>query len=78
MTQHESGSDPVSISREELRAHLRAQPTVSLWPLTGRALGLSRSLTYACARSGEIKVLRLGRRLRVPSSWLEALLFGEG
>jgi len=66
--------DPCSLSRAELIDYLHHHPTVSLWPFCGRALGLSRSLTYRCE---EIKVLRLGHRRLVASSWLERFLFGE-
>jgi hypothetical protein len=62
------------MQREELRAYLRCHPTVALWPTAGRALGASRSLTYQLASSGAIRVLRLGHRCRVPSSWLEKTL----
>ena len=63
--------DPSVLSREGLLAYLHAHPTVSLWPFCGRALGLSRSATYGCP---QIKVLRLGHRCRVASSWLEKTL----
>jgi hypothetical protein len=66
--------DPCSLSRAELIDYLHHHPTVSLWPFAGRALGLSRSLTYRCE---EIKILRLGHRRLVASSWLERFLFGE-
>jgi hypothetical protein len=65
------------MSREELRAFLRSSPTVTLWPFSGRSLNLSRSLTYRCGAQGDIKVLRLGHSLRVPSAWLESTLFGD-
>lgn len=65
--------DPLGLPREELVAFLRSRHTVSLWPFAGRALGLSRSATYACP---QIKVLRLGHRSRVSSAWLERTLFG--
>ena len=66
--------DPALLSREELRAYLRSVSTVSLWPFTGKALGLSRSLTYSC---GEIKWMRLGHLRKVSTAWLETKLFGE-
>jgi len=69
--------DPVGMSREDLRAYLRSTPTVTLWPFSGRALGLSRSLAYRCGADGDIKVLRLGHRCRVSSAWLEDVLFPE-
>ena len=37
-------------------------------------LGISRGLAYELARSGQIPVLRLGKRLLVPKVALERLL----
>ena len=65
--------DPREMAREALRDYLQHTHTVSLWPFTGRCLGLSRAATYGCP---QIKVLRLGRRCRVSAAWLENLLFG--
>lgn len=66
--------DPDGLSRAELVAYLREHHVVSLWPFTGRALGLSRSATYCCS---EIPTLRLGHLLKVRSAWLETTLFGS-
>jgi excisionase family DNA binding protein len=43
---------------------------IRLWPDTGRALGISRSLTYEQAREGRIPTERFGRTYRVPVAWL--------
>jgi excisionase family DNA binding protein len=43
-------------------------------PETARMLGISRGLAYELARSGQIPVLRLGKRLLVPKIALERLL----
>lgn len=43
-----------------------------------KELGIGRSLCYELARSGQIPVLRLGRRLRVPRAALDRMLEGEG
>jgi excisionase family DNA binding protein len=40
----------------------------------GRLLGISRSSAYEAARSGQIPVLRFGRRLVVPTAALLELL----
>jgi hypothetical protein len=40
----------------------------------GKILGLKRGATYAAARSGDIKTIRLGRLLKVPTSWLRQKL----
>jgi len=77
MAKRELEPDPVGMEQDAFRAYLRRERTVTLWPFTGRALGTSRSLTYALARSGDIKVLRLGHRCRVSSVWLESVLFPE-
>jgi hypothetical protein len=70
--------DPVGMPRDDLLAYLRAHHTVSLWPFAGRALGVSRSLTYQLGHTETIRVLALGHRRRVASSWLEqALGLGE-
>ena len=38
------------------------------------ALGVSRGLAYEMARTGQLPVLRLGRRMVVPRAQLEAML----
>ena len=43
-------------------------------PETARMLGISRGLAYELARSGQIPVLRLGKRLLVPKIALERML----
>ncbi len=50
------------------------QPTVKLWPTAGQALDLGRSATYAAVARGEIPVIRLGRRIVVPTARLRAML----
>lgn len=39
-------------------------------------LGISRSSAYECVRRGELRAVRLGRRLVVPRSAVTALLHG--
>jgi excisionase family DNA binding protein len=50
------------------------------WTVTveeaAQMLGVSRSSAYECVRRGELRALRLGRRLVVPRSALEELLGG--
>ena len=50
------------------------------WTVTveeaAQMLGISRSSAYECVRRGELRALRLGRRLVVPRSALEELLGG--
>ena len=40
-------------------------------------LGISRNTAYACARSGELPIIRLGKRMLVPRAALEAMVRGE-
>jgi excisionase family DNA binding protein len=41
-----------------------------------RVLGISRSSAYECVRRGELRAVRLGRRLVVPRLAVEQLLAG--
>jgi excisionase family DNA binding protein len=41
---------------------------------TATVLGISRSSAYECVRRGVIPSLRLGRRIVVPTTAIEALL----
>ncbi len=41
-----------------------------------RLLGIRRSAAYRCVQRGEIPVLRLGRKFRVPVDALERMLQG--
>lgn len=54
------------------------QPTLTIWPEAGRALGLSRSATYEGAARGEIPTIRIGRRLLVPTAALRRMLHLDG
>ncbi len=44
---------------------------------TAQVLGVGRSTAYELARTGQIPILRLGRRLLVPRVALQRLLAGE-
>lgn len=52
--------------------------TISV-PEAGRMLGIGQSTAYQLAKSGEfpVRVLKLGRQLRVSISQLEAYLAGD-
>jgi hypothetical protein len=56
----------------EIAKLLNENAVLPLWPETGQILGLSRGATYAAARTGDIRTIRIGRLLRVPTSWLRA------
>ena len=66
------GVEPqVSTKQAKRAATAHGQALVMpLWPDAGRALGLSRNATYDAARRGEIKTLRFGKLLKVPTAWL--------
>jgi excisionase family DNA binding protein len=42
-----------------------------------RVLGISRSSAYECVRRGELRAVRLGRRLVVPRLVVDQLLAGN-
>jgi hypothetical protein len=60
---------------DEIKRMLSDNVVLPLWPETGRTiLGLSRGGTYAAAERGDIKVIRFGRLMRVPTAWLRQKL----
>jgi hypothetical protein len=65
--------DPRRLTRAELAAFLRGRATVSV-PFAGACYGASRSASYGAVKNGSLRALRLGHKLRVPASWLEAEL----
>lgn len=46
-------------------------------PEAGRMLGIGRLSAYKAAQSGELPVVRIGRRILVPRPALEAMLRGK-
>jgi hypothetical protein len=52
----------------------RDRPTLPLWPTTGNLLGLSKQSTYDAAARGDIPVIRIGRRILVPTAALAKML----
>lgn len=50
-----------------------AQPTLSV-PVAGAYLGLGRDSAYAAANRGDLPVIRIGRRMVVPTAALRKLL----
>jgi hypothetical protein len=42
---------------------IETQPTCLLWPHAALALGISRSLAYEAAKTGEIETIRIGHRV---------------
>jgi hypothetical protein len=58
----------------DIRKMLSENAVLPLWPETGKVLRLRRGATYAAAKAGEIKTIRIGRLMRVPTTWLKAKL----
>lgn len=56
-----------------LLAEVHREPTMSV-EVAGKILGLSRNSAYEAARRGDIPVLRIGRRVLVPTAKLLELL----
>jgi len=54
------------------------RPTLNVWPETGQILGLSKASTYLAVQTGEIPVIRVGRRLLVPTAALRRMLSLDG
>lgn len=57
-------------------AELRSSPTISVEKF-GQVTGIGRSLAYTLANNGSIPVIRLGRRLRIPSAAVLKMLDAE-
>ena len=55
-----------------------ARLCISVWPDTGRLLGLSKNSTYEAARRGQIPTIRIGKRLLVPRKALLRMLEEAG
>ncbi|MCC7176069.1 MAG: helix-turn-helix domain-containing protein [Bryobacterales bacterium] len=52
--------------------------TINLWPDAARLLGVGRNTIYKAAATGEVPVVRIGKRLLVPKAALLRLLNGKG
>jgi hypothetical protein len=59
---------------DDIRRLLNENTAVPLWPQAGTALNLKRGATYAAAGRGEIRTLRFGRLMKVPTAWLREQL----
>ena len=51
--------------------------TVPLWPEAAKILGIGRNVAYNAAKSGEIPVIQIGKRILVSRTALERLLSGD-
>lgn len=55
-------------------ADVRDRPTIRVWPEAAQLLGVSKDAAYKAASVGEIPVIRVGRRLLVPTAALLRML----
>jgi hypothetical protein len=62
------------MTAHEVEKMLGDAAAVKLWPEAGRALNLTRGAAYRGAVNGDIKVIRVGKLMRVPTSWLRQQL----
>ena len=62
------------MTANEVHKMLENNAAVPLWPQAGQALNLTRGATYRGGVSGDIKVIRVGRLMRVPTQWLREQL----
>lgn len=53
---------------------VKGRPTIRVWPEAGQLLGISKDAAYKAAAAGEIPVIRVGRRLLVPTAELLRML----
>ena len=65
--------DPRVLTRDQLVVVLRSRTTVSV-PFAGACCGISRAASYAAAKNGSLRTLKLGHRLLVPTIWIEGQL----
>ena len=59
---------------ERIMVDIKTLPTVRLWPHAGKALGLTRKMTYEAGKTGDIAVIRIGRLVRAPTAPLRKQL----
>lgn len=62
------------LAMDEIRKKLDDNATLPIWPDVAEMFGLCRASAYAAAAKGDIKTIRLGRLLRVPTAWLRQRL----
>lgn len=55
-------------------ADLLSKPTLNVYPEFASVLGIGKNTAYGMVRSGQVRVLRVGRRIVVPSSAVRELL----
>ena len=55
----------------------QVEPKTLTVPEAAKLLGISRGSAYEAAKTGELPVVRIGKRLLVPIKALERMLEGE-
>lgn len=65
----------MTITKEE-QEKILTPPTAAI-PDAGRVLGFGRNAAYEAVNRGEIPVIRLGDKARVPTKWLRKQLMIE-
>jgi hypothetical protein len=63
-----------AVAMNEIRKKLDENATLPIWPDVAEMFGLCRGSAYAAAQRGDIKVVKIGRLVRVPTSWLRQKL----
>jgi excisionase family DNA binding protein len=67
-------SDPATPNASETRADATELPPTISVQQAAKLLGLSRSAAYRAVAAGQLPVLRLGRRIYIPTARLLAML----
>jgi hypothetical protein len=60
-----------TLNRDEIAAELRKVAVIPLWPDAAAILRRTRSEAYKGAKRGQIRTVRFGRKISVPTRWLE-------
>lgn len=55
-------------------ADVKDKATMNVWPEAGQLLGISKDAAYKAAAAGQLPVIRVGRRLLVPTAALLRML----
>jgi len=63
---------------DDIRRKLDKNATLPIWPDVAELFGLCRGSAYAAVQRGDIRVVRNGRLLRVPTAWLRQKLDLDG
>ena len=66
-----------SVKQDVFRMDNKAPKTISVPEAGKRYFGLAKNAAYAAASRGELPVIRIGGRLRVPVCQLERMLQGR-